>query len=160
MPTGREVLDYLATYLGPNPPKEKPAAKPEETAAADGEQVFRKTCAACHQPDGRGRKGAFPPLAGNADLFLAPDFPALVVLNGLAGPIEVEKKPFAGVMPAFGFLSDAEVAAVVGYVRGAWGNDKLRPKDLTDPTAEDVAGLREKPLSPKAVRDRRQALKK
>ena len=152
------ILNYLGTYLGPNPPAEtKPAEA--EAAAADGEKVFGNTCVACHQPDGRGKAGDFPPLAGNPDLFLSRDFPALVVLNGIAGPIEVEGNSIDSAMPSFGFLSDAEIAAVIRYVRGAWGNDRLEPKDLKQLTAGDVAELRRKALSPEDVHRKRKSLK-
>ncbi len=149
-----QILDYLATYLGTEPP---PQPATTAAAAADGAAVYAETCIACHQPDGTGKPGEFPPLAGNPDLFLSPDFPALVVLNGLAGPIEAGGASIDGAMPAFDFLSDAEIAAVVTYVRGQWGNDAIAA-DAAPTTPEEVAGARETPLSPEQVHDLRRSL--
>jgi mono/diheme cytochrome c family protein len=81
-------------------------------AAQDsGESQFVATCSACHQVTGLGIKGAFPALAG--DPFVVGDPQAVIstVLNGRGG------------MPAWkGELTDAQAAAIVTYVRSAWGN--------------------------------------
>jgi len=154
-----KILDYLGTYLGPNPPP-APAAATAEAGAVDGAQVFADTCAACHQPDGEGKAGDFPPLAGNPDLFLATDFPAAVVLHGLQGPIDVAGQSLDKSMPSFDFLSDDEIAAVIGYVRASWGNDKLRPAGFADLTADEVKALREKAMTPDEVHAYRASLEK
>ncbi|MGH8801274.1 MAG: c-type cytochrome [Casimicrobiaceae bacterium] len=128
------ILTYLTTYLGPNPPpaatagSAAPASASEGTASAgaggapDGRHVFEENCTACHGAEGAGQPGAYPPLAGNPDLKPDPGFPARVVLFGLTGPIEVSGVRYAGTMPSFGHLDDATIAAVVNYVRSAWGN--------------------------------------
>jgi cytochrome c oxidase subunit II len=79
--------------------------------AQDGEALYAQHCASCHQPQGQGL-GTFPALADNA--FVTGDETEVValVLQGRAA------------MPAFaGILDDAEIAAVLTHVRGAWGND-------------------------------------
>jgi mono/diheme cytochrome c family protein len=151
-----KILDYLATYLGPNPPAPEAAPAAARAGAADGTQVFADTCIACHEADGKGKPGEFPPLAGNRDLFLAPDFPAKVALFGLAGPIDVGGQAFDNEMPPFDFLSDAEIAAVVNYVRAQWGNNGLRPADFAELTAADIANLRKNPKTPAEVHAERQ----
>ncbi len=151
------ILDYLATYMGPEAPPAPPVA--EAVAAADGAQIYADTCIACHQEDGRGKPDEFPPFAGNSDLFLSPDFPATVVLNGIAGPIEVEGAAFDNEMPPFDFLSDDEIAAVIAYVRSEWGNDALRPSGFADVTADEVAALRAKPMASDEVHALRASLK-
>ena len=135
------ILDYLGTYLGPNPP---PAGAAPAAAAAkvDGASVFADQCSACHQQNGEGVPGQFPPLARNPDVFLAPDFPLRVVLFGLKGRINVNGQPFDGEMPPFDVLSDAQVAAVVAYVRGSFGNAALRPETMPNADATAVANLR------------------
>jgi mono/diheme cytochrome c family protein len=133
------ILDYLGTYLGPNPP---PPEEAPVVAAVDASQIYANTCAGCHQPDGAGRPSLFPPLAGNSDLFLAQDLPVLVVLNGLTGPIEVNGEAFDNTMPSFGFLSDEDIAAVVNFIRSSWGNDALVTADIVPVTADDVATAR------------------
>lgn len=128
------ILAYLTTYLGPNPPPAAAAgsAAPTGTSAeiassgADGapvgRHVFEENCTACHGAEGAGQPGAYPPLAGNPDLKPDTGFPARVVLFGLTGPIEVSDVRYLGTMPPFGHLDDAAIAAVVNYVRSAWGN--------------------------------------
>ncbi len=154
-----KILDYLGTYLGPKPP---PAGGGGggAVAAADGAKVYEDTCVACHQPDGKGKPGEFPPFAGNPDLFLAPDFPAVVALNGLEGPIDAEGEHIDGAMPSFDFLSDDEIAAVVAYVRANFGNDAVRPAGFADVTPAEVAARRAKPMTPAEVHDYRASLKK
>ncbi len=92
-------------------------------AAPDGKAIFAAKCAACHQASGAGG-GPYPPLAGNPDVTSA-DTANLVntLLNGRTGPIVVLGKTYSGSMPAWkGTLSNAEIAAVLTYVRSAWGN--------------------------------------
>lgn len=121
------ILTYLDAYLGPNPPPTAPgpaAAAGTGTApprAVDGRQVFETNCSSCHGPAGAGLAGAYPPLAGNADLAAEPTLPARVALFGMTGEIEVNGQPYKGTMPSFGHLGDAEIAAVANYVRSAWG---------------------------------------
>ena len=87
------------------------AALPASAADADGKAVFQKSCAACHQATGKGIPGAFPSLAGNAFVQGPGQDPATVLLKGRGG------------MPDFSAsLSDADMAAVLTYVRTSWGN--------------------------------------
>jgi len=89
---------------------------------ARGETVYLANCAACHQPDGVGLPGAFPPLA-NSDFLLGDRETVLsAALFGLSGPITVNGVDYNGVMPSAGFLSDAELADVLTYVLNSWGN--------------------------------------
>ncbi len=155
-----KILDYLATYLGPEPPPAGGGDGGGAVAAADGAKVYEDTCIACHQPDGKGKPGEFPAFAGNPDLFLAPDFPAVVALNGLKGPVDVEGQHVDGEMPSFDFLSDDEIAAVVKYIRSNFGNDAVRPAGFADVTPAEVAARRAKPMTPAEVHDYRASLKK
>lgn len=92
-----------------------------------GMQVYnRPTCGACHQPNGMGTPGTFPPLAG-AEWVNEKD-PARViriVLDGLTGPIQVKGQPFNSQMPGWRppALSEQEIAQVITYIRKAWGNN-------------------------------------
>lgn len=156
-----KILDYLGTYLGPQPPKPTAASAPAAAPAkaVHGAGVFKDQCSICHQPNGQGVAGQFPPLAGNRDLFLSPTYPVMVVLGGLSGKIEVEGKTINSTMPPLNYLSDAEVAAAVNYVRGAWGNDKLRPAGLAPLDAAAVVDVRKQQIPPEQVYARRQQLK-
>lgn len=87
------------------------AAPGAASAAGVGESLFLDNCAACHQKTGLGVKGAFPALAGNKLVQGPPVVLASTVLVGRGG------------MPAFkSELSDGELAAVLSYIRTAWGN--------------------------------------
>ena len=64
-----------------------------------------------------------------------------VALNGLAGPIDIGGSTLDKEMPAFDFLSDADIAAVANYVRTNWGNDASRtPPGFPDQTADGGGG--------------------
>ncbi|MDI1347019.1 MAG: cytochrome c [Pseudolabrys sp.] len=110
----------------------------------DGAAIFRDQCAVCHQPAGQGLRGQFPPLAGNADIFLSRDFPARVVLFGLSGRIVVRGETIDSAMPPLDFLSDREIVAVVAFVRQSWGNAGLPHKAMKPLDAATVAALRAK----------------
>ncbi len=151
----KKILHYLGTYMGPNPPPAAPAeASAPKAEKLDGAKLYAQNCAGCHQAQGQGVPGAFPPLAGNPELF-NDDYPVLVVLFGLQGPIEVKGQKINSAMPPFGHLSDAEIAAIVNDVRKAWGNDELTPKGLKPLTPEGVAELRKKALTPAQVHEQR-----
>lgn len=88
-----------------------------------GKNVYQQNCAACHQMDGKGIPGAFPPLA-NSDYFNADWKRAIdVVKNGKKGAITVNGAPYNGVMPALG-MSDEDIANVLTYISHSWGNKK------------------------------------
>jgi cbb3-type cytochrome c oxidase subunit III len=89
----------------------------------DGKAIYEKSCSSCHQATGEGLAGTFPPLAKNE--FVTGDTTKLldVVLHGKNGKSEVNGKTYNGSMPAWkGQLTNAEIAAVLTYVRSSWGN--------------------------------------
>jgi len=128
-------------------------------ADIDAAKLFMEQCSACHQPTGQGVPGQFPPLARNRDLFASREFVALDVLFGMTGKIEVGGTTIDGVMPPLGeMLNDAQIAAVVNYVRSHFGNEKLAPAGFQPLDAATVAGLRKRNLSPEQVHALRQQL--
>ncbi len=99
------------------------AGAPASNSALDGKQIFTTTCQACHQATGQGLPSVFPPLAGASWVTGDPDTLAKIVLHGLTGPIDVGGTTYNGAMPTFGNqFSDAELAAVLTYIRKEWGN--------------------------------------
>ncbi|MCB1567792.1 MAG: c-type cytochrome, partial [Xanthomonadales bacterium] len=94
----------------------------EEQIAA-GKSLFAGTCSVCHQDNGTGMPGVFPPLA-NSDYIAAVDEDALIeiVLNGLTGPIKVNGEEYNSVMPPMSQLTDDEVANILTYVKNSWDN--------------------------------------
>ena len=69
---------------------------------AYGKKVYEGNCAACHQVDGRGLTGAFPPLAGSDYLRGEREDVLAVALFGLSGPITVNGQDFNAMMPSMG----------------------------------------------------------
>jgi nitrite reductase (NO-forming) len=88
-----------------------------------GEALFAGTCSTCHQADGKGLEGVFPPLAGSDWLLAAKQRAIGVVVNGLNGPVKVNGKEYNSVMPPMSQLNDDEVANILTYTLNAWGND-------------------------------------
>nr|WP_243739356.1 copper-containing nitrite reductase [Flavicella sediminum] len=109
MPQGKKVPAEVASSL-----KEK---------IAFGKTSYMQTCFACHQAEGQGIPGAFPPLAKsdylNADVDRAID----IILNGKTGEIKVNGQTYNSVMTRQN-LTDEEVANVLTYVYNSWGNSK------------------------------------
>lgn len=93
----------------------------------DGKAIYDASCAGCHMADGQGAIGAaaYPALAGNANLE-TPDYPIYLIINGQKA------------MPPVGdVMDDAQIAAVVNYIRHNLGNNFEG-----ESTAEDVAAAR------------------
>ena len=96
-----------------------------------GEELFKTVCATCHQPDGRGMPGVFPPLAHSDFLMGNVDEPIRVLIEGRQGPITVNGKTYEGVMPDLS-LTDHDIASVLSYVRSNLGNagSAVTPADV------------------------------
>lgn len=106
---------------------------------ASGKKVYETYCQICHQATGLGLPGQFPPLAGSEWVLPEkPDRIIRIVLNGLAGPIEVNGAQFNGAMFAFKDmpLTDEDIANVLSYIRNTWGNK------ASEVTADQVKAIR------------------
>ncbi|HET7180064.1 MAG TPA: c-type cytochrome, partial [Chryseosolibacter sp.] len=106
---------------------------------AGGAKVYEIYCGTCHQGDGKGASGRFPPLAkspwvtGNKEKLIG------IVLSGLEGPIDVNGQDFNGTMPQHSFLSNEEIANVLTYIRQSFGNE------ASAVTAGEVDQVRQSP---------------
>lgn len=103
----------------------------------DGAEIYMTRCMSCHQMNGRGVSGVFPPLVSTE--WVTGDKGRLirVVLNGLTGEIDVEGETYSGAMPPWrSFLDDDQTAALLTYIRQAWGND------ASEVTPAEVASVR------------------
>lgn len=88
---------------------------------AAGEKIYTSLCISCHQKNGEGVVGAFPPLA-NSDYLLADINRSIdIVKNGMQGEIVVNGQTYNGIMANQG-LTDEEVRDVTNYILNAWGN--------------------------------------
>jgi nitrite reductase (NO-forming) len=88
-----------------------------------GKVLYNGTCSVCHQNNGGGMAGVFPPLAGS-DYLMADTRRAIgIVLNGLTGPVTVNGQNYNSVMPPMSQLTDDEVANIMTYVLNSFGNE-------------------------------------
>ncbi|MFK8037090.1 MAG: cytochrome c [Crocinitomicaceae bacterium] len=94
----------------------------EDSKYSAGEAVYNKTCIACHQADGNGMEGAFPPLAGSDYLMKDKNRAIAQVIHGSEGEITVNGKVYSGIMPPQ-VITDQEVKDVINYILNSWGND-------------------------------------
>ncbi|UVL09170.1 cytochrome c [Pseudomonas rhodesiae] len=148
----QDDLTAIARYLKSLPavdPKDQPHQYDKQVAQAlwkgddsqRGASVYIDNCAACHRTDGHGYTRVFPALAGNPVLQTA-DATSLIniVLNGGTLPA-THAAPSTFTMPAFAWrLSDQEVADVVSFIRGSWGNQggPVKASDVADLRKDDM----------------------
>ena len=126
--------------------KELAALKPQVAVPpwfAKGKEVYGRTCNGCHQANGMGMAGQFPPLVGSEWVVgTGPNRMVRIVLHGLQGPISVKGGEYNNAMIAWkDVLNDEEIAAVVSYVRNEWGNKDsvvtaAQVKKIRDETAD------------------------
>jgi alcohol dehydrogenase (quinone), cytochrome c subunit len=124
------IAAYLKT-LSPAPGSRSgfaanPATARELQAGRDfisGSDIYLDNCAACHRSNGEGARGAFPKIAGNSSVLSAdPSSMIRLVLSGSALPATAAAPSALG-MPPFGWrLSDLQVAQLLTFIRGGWGN--------------------------------------
>ena len=115
-----------------------------------GLNIFRSVCSSCHGAEGEGIAHAGPPLNGSEYLSGSGARLAMIILNGLKGPIHVkgQRYEFDGMMPDFrNNFTDDEIEGIIVYLHNSFvsGDPKrrnLRPKAIT---AEEIRKLRNKP---------------
>jgi mono/diheme cytochrome c family protein len=131
--------------LGGPPPSKKAALGPgggeqqAELSPRDrGKKIFSANCQTCHQANGLGVAGQYPPLAGSEFTTGGSKRPAMIVLKGLQGPVMVKGQKFgsAVMQPWDKTLADQKIADVLTYERSEWGNN------ASPVTAEQIAALR------------------
>jgi mono/diheme cytochrome c family protein len=103
-----------------------------------GKKIFAANCQTCHQANGLGVPGQYPPLAGSEFSTGGSRRPAMIVLKGLQGPVTVKGQKFgsAVMQPWDKTLTDQKIADVLTYERSEWGNN------ASAVTAEQIAALR------------------
>ncbi len=114
--SAKAVVDDLTWPGKPVPPAPKNSRTPaEEVMFKAGQGVYATNCAGCHQDQGQGAPRVAAALAGSKIVTGRPDMPLRVLLNGKDGSI--------GEMPPLGqSLSDEQLAQVLTYIRGSFGN--------------------------------------
>jgi mono/diheme cytochrome c family protein len=126
-----EDVRAMAVYLKSLPADQGPASDPAEAPAradisqaySEGRRIYAARCAGCHGAEGRGKLPHYPPLARNQSIGMGSAVnPIRIVLNG-GYPPGTRRNPMPYGMPPFAQdLNDHEIAAVVTFIRTAWGN--------------------------------------
>src|ERR1051325_4865215 len=146
---------YLGRYSGnffsggldpmgaPPPAKKAVAGGPTEQVAElsphdRGKKIFSANCQTCHQANGLGVPGQYPPLAGSEFTNGGSQRMGMIVLKGLPGPVTVQGQQYctAGMQPWDKTLTDQTIADVMTYERSEWGNN------ASPVTAEQISALR------------------
>ena len=132
------IVVLLLASCGDNttPAKNTTPAITDNSPYTAGKTIYQKTCITCHQADGKGIQGTYPPLAGS-DYLLADKLRAIhQVLKGSSNKITVNGTTYQGVMTAQ-VLNDSDVAQVLNYVYHSFGNNSFTV------SATDVKSVRD-----------------
>ena len=108
---------------GASPSTPAPAAGAPTVSNAAGEKIFTQNCASCHGAQGGGTPNVAPPLANNP--YVGGDAKALIltVANGMHGEPAMGQSYGSMAMPPWkGALTPDQIAQVISYIRGSWGN--------------------------------------
>jgi mono/diheme cytochrome c family protein len=130
-------LQAIAVYLNDLPaPKPEPTPEnvPDSAMFSSGEKIYARHCAECHGEKGEGAPGAYPALAGNRVVSMTtPVNLVQIVLHGGYPPATNGNSRPYGMPPFRQTIDDEEVAAVLTYIRRAWGH-AARPVSVLDVT--------------------------
>ncbi len=110
----------------------------DNTAQEEGKAIYSEYCVTCHQANGSGVPHLNPPLQQTEYVLGGKDSLIRILLNGSSEGLEIKGKIYSNNMPAFNNLSDQQIADVLTYVRGNFGNDAEAI------SASEVKAVREK----------------
>jgi cytochrome c551 len=91
----------------------------------DGQVLYKTHCANCHQENGQGLAGLYPPISGSDFLKKNKDLVLCSMRNGLKDTIVVNGKTYRQPMPANTQLQALDVAEIGTYIYNEWGNEKV-----------------------------------
>ncbi len=120
----------LLLNAGPGTAQARPKPKPRTQAAggpapallAQGKKVYTQYCLTCHQADGGGVQNMNPPLSQTSYVLGDKARLAGIILHGFSENVEIKGETYTNVMPAHDFLTDAQIASLLTYVRHSFGN--------------------------------------
>lgn len=99
-----------------------PLSAEEQLRFNAGRDLYAVICGACHQPHGKGQDGLAPPLVDTDWVLGPPERLIRIVLHGLRGPLIIHGQRWDMEMPGLSLLEDADVAALLTYIRREWGH--------------------------------------
>jgi len=130
-------------------------------AGASGAALFTAHCTVCHQANGQGIPGMYPPLADSVGDFAhsreGRAYLVHVLSFGLSGPIEVHGARYNGYMQSWAQLSDDDIAQLLNHVLTGF-NANLLPKGFAPFTATEVKRNRAQPMTSTEVYHQLQTL--
>jgi cytochrome c553 len=88
---------------------------------SNDELLYRQHCGTCHQYDGHGVPGMYPPLVNTMSVQGDPSKLIKMVLEGITSPTEGREETYAGVMPPQDYLSDEQISEILTYIRTVFG---------------------------------------
>ncbi|NNE76866.1 MAG: c-type cytochrome, partial [Pricia sp.] len=127
----RKQLSHIRT-----PDVEKDNLMPKNLIG--GAKIYQQYCSACHQMNGMGASGRFPPLVDTDWVTGDKERLIKVLLNGMEGSIKIGDEVYNGAMPQHSFLSDKEIAEVLTYIRSSFKNE------ASEIAESEVAEIRKK----------------
>jgi len=125
------VFSYQISHGEKKPATELSGNQPAKMAAKEhpGKAVYTKYCLVCHQANGSGVPGMFPPLSKGSWVGKDPKELVLIITKGLSGKVEVNGEIYKSAMPPQAQLTDKEIADVLSYIRSDFGNS-FKPVDV------------------------------
>jgi ubiquinol-cytochrome c reductase cytochrome c subunit len=116
----------------------EPTTSQVSAQESSGADLYTTQCAGCHQPEGEGIEGTFPPLAGNPAA-TDTEYVGVVIVDGKSGPLDVLGVSYDSVMPAISGLSDDEVTAISDHVvqLAGGGSEPDQPDTPDEPDQAD-----------------------
>jgi mono/diheme cytochrome c family protein len=127
-------LQAMASFLQhlPQVRHEAADAAPRDRRLIErGGEVYKQHCASCHGDGGEGAAGAYPPLKGNRAVTMEPPANLVrVVVNGAFAPATAGNPRPYGMPPYVHVLEDRDIAAVLSFIRNAWGNSATTVSEL------------------------------
>ena len=116
------VLALPGIYSITAPRKMTPSQDEVAQSVERGKEVYAAQCMSCHQANGEGLSGVYPPLAGSDHLTKDQDKSISIILNGQNEEITVKGIKYSVPMAAMNSLTDQQIADVLNYMGRSWGN--------------------------------------
>lgn len=129
------------------------SAMAADKAHLEGATLYQQNCAACHQADGQGVQGIYPPLgprlAAWSEIESGRHYLVNVVYHGMMGPISISQETYNGFMPSWTRFDSSQLASLLNYITETLPNDPNLT--IEEFTAKEVAHLTQETMSPTQV---------